>query len=127
MLDLDGTYQEDGDHIGQRGAVRLAKALWWLLARIAGWDGVSNIEPSFKTDDLIQLFPNPFTDKLFIQIAASYAGNYFTVTDIHGKELIKQQLSDNITQLDMDKLNKGIYFIHYTYENKIIIKKIIKL
>jgi len=37
MLDLDGSYQEDGDHIGQRGALRLAKALWWMLARIAGW------------------------------------------------------------------------------------------
>jgi hypothetical protein len=32
MLDLDGTYVEDGDHIGQRGALRLAKALWWMLA-----------------------------------------------------------------------------------------------
>jgi len=39
MLDLDGTYTEDGDHIGERGAVRLAKALWWMLARISGWDG----------------------------------------------------------------------------------------
>jgi len=39
MLDLDSTYTEDGDHIGQRGALRLAKALWWMLARIAGWDG----------------------------------------------------------------------------------------
>ncbi len=40
MLDLDGSYSEDGDHIGERGAVRLAKAMWWLLARQAGWDGV---------------------------------------------------------------------------------------
>ena len=40
MLDLNGSYSEDGDHIGQRGAVRLAKAVWWLLARQAGWDGV---------------------------------------------------------------------------------------
>lgn len=38
MLDLDGTYTEDGDHIGERGALRLAKALWWMLARIAGWE-----------------------------------------------------------------------------------------
>jgi len=29
----------DGDHIGEVGALRLGKALWWLLARIAGWDG----------------------------------------------------------------------------------------
>ena len=40
MLDLDGTYAEDGDHIGQRGALRLAKAMWWMLARMAGWDGL---------------------------------------------------------------------------------------
>lgn len=39
MLDLDGSYAEDGDHIGERGALRLAKAQWWMLARIAGWDG----------------------------------------------------------------------------------------
>lgn len=29
-------------HIGAKGAVRLAKAQWWLLARIAGWDGCSH-------------------------------------------------------------------------------------
>jgi hypothetical protein len=39
MKDLDGSYTEDGDHIGQRGALRLGKALWWMLARMAGWDG----------------------------------------------------------------------------------------
>jgi hypothetical protein len=39
MLDLDGGYAEDGDHIGERGALRLGKAMWWLLARVAGWDG----------------------------------------------------------------------------------------
>jgi hypothetical protein len=39
-LDLDGTYVEDGDHIGEVGAVRLAKAVWVLLAMRAGWDGI---------------------------------------------------------------------------------------
>ena len=29
----------DGDHIGEVGALRLGKAMWWMLARIAGWDG----------------------------------------------------------------------------------------
>ena len=38
MLNLDGSTTEDGDHIGEKGAIRLAKALWWMLARIAGWD-----------------------------------------------------------------------------------------
>lgn len=44
MLDLDGTYAEDGDHIGERGAVRLAKAQWVLMAMIAGWDGQASGE-----------------------------------------------------------------------------------
>lgn len=26
-------------HMGTTGAIRLAKAMWWMLARMAGWDG----------------------------------------------------------------------------------------
>lgn len=40
MIDLNGSYSEDGDHIGQVGSVRLAKAMWWMLARMAGWNGL---------------------------------------------------------------------------------------
>lgn len=39
MRNLNGTPSDDIGHIGERGALRLAKALWWMLARIAGWDG----------------------------------------------------------------------------------------
>lgn len=28
-------------HIGSAGAIRLAKAMWWMLARMAGWNGKS--------------------------------------------------------------------------------------
>lgn len=28
-------------HIGTTGAIRLAKAMWWMLARMEGWDGES--------------------------------------------------------------------------------------
>lgn len=28
-------------HIGTSGSIRLAKAMWWMLARIAGWDGIT--------------------------------------------------------------------------------------
>lgn len=32
---------EDTGHIADEGALRLAKAMWWMLARMAGWDGSS--------------------------------------------------------------------------------------
>ena len=44
------------DHIGELGAVRLAKAMWWMLARMAGWqEEVSSLEPEVKTDEDIFL------------------------------------------------------------------------
>lgn len=32
-------------HIGEQGCLRLGKALWWMLARIAGWDGTAGDPP----------------------------------------------------------------------------------
>ena len=40
LLNLAGTGTDpDCGHIGERGALRLGKALWWMLARVAGWNG----------------------------------------------------------------------------------------
>jgi len=33
------SYSTDGAHLNETGRQRGASALWWLLARIAGWDG----------------------------------------------------------------------------------------
>jgi hypothetical protein len=33
------TTPEQAGHISVPGSIRLAKALWWMLARMAGWDG----------------------------------------------------------------------------------------
>jgi hypothetical protein len=32
-------------HISEIGTIRIAKAVWWMMARIAGWDGVSTTCP----------------------------------------------------------------------------------
>ena len=45
---------EQTGHISNVGAIRLAKAMWWMLARIAGWDGNT---PGLTGDGT---FANPF-------------------------------------------------------------------
>ncbi len=46
LLDLDGSTPNlaKAPHIGERGSLRIGKALWWMLARIAGWDGTPATE-----------------------------------------------------------------------------------
>ena len=46
MIDLNGSYVEDGDHIGQVGAIRLAKALWVMLAHLALVDSTPPSSPA---------------------------------------------------------------------------------
>ena len=44
-----GSYETG--HITEAGALRLAKAMWWMLARIAGWDGFPETEWTGAVDD----------------------------------------------------------------------------
>jgi hypothetical protein len=40
VISSENSTPEEIGHISNIGAIRLAKAQWWMLARIAGWDGV---------------------------------------------------------------------------------------
>ena len=40
----DNAVPEDSGHISQEGQMRLAKAFWWLAARMAGWSGPDDPE-----------------------------------------------------------------------------------
>jgi hypothetical protein len=31
-------YSDDGGHLNETGQLRAAKAMWWLMARLAGWN-----------------------------------------------------------------------------------------
>ncbi|MEO0293365.1 MAG: T9SS type A sorting domain-containing protein [candidate division WOR-3 bacterium] len=92
MLDLDGSYTEDGDHIGQRGALRLAKAMWYMLARIAGWDGILGVEEDgkFEAKDFLlrQNYPNPFHITTTISYRLPTRGYVrLTIYDFLGREI----------------------------------------
>jgi|GEM_PF-2506720 len=46
---LDPDYSSDGGHLNEVGSRRVAAALWWLMARVAGWDG-STTDPLLDSD-----------------------------------------------------------------------------
>ena len=74
-----------------------------------------------KSDNIIRIYPNPFTDNIYIESNASIAN--ITLNDISGTIVL--QSSD--TSINTSNLGAGIYILKiYTGDNTCTIKKIIK-
>lgn len=126
MLDMDGTYTEDGDHIGQRGALRLAKALWWMLARMAGWDGETTglIQPEMNSKVRIQ--PNPVNDILMVEMDEPFSNGSLVLTDMNGREILNRPLAETGTGIDMRGFSDGMYIVKLIFDDTMQLHKIVK-
>lgn len=104
-------------HIGPQGALRLGKALWWMLARIAGWDGenspTSIIESNFNED--LSDTNQPFqicqeSDKLFVKSKnALVYSKYYFIYSIHGMLYGNGIFTENHAVIDTGSYPSGIY------------------
>lgn len=127
LLDLDGSYTEDGDHIGQRGALRLGKALWWMLARMAGWDGNTLGVGHPGSDTKINIKPNPVNDILTISLVNETKSGIVSIIDMNGKELLNRELTDLKTDVDLSSFESGLYFVKLIHNDNIEFRKVLKL
>lgn len=125
----------NGSIIGNNGAVSLNKGAI-INGRVYTTDGEfttdsinitmpSNCTPagvnSLEQLDLIQIYPNPFTTEMTIQLsAASNQPHVLSVYTVLGKEVVNVVLENSKTTISTNDLPSGIYFYHVTNENKII-------
>ena len=115
MMDYDASWNlvahvEDGDHIGEVGTVRLAKALWWLLARMAGWDpGVTSVEPEVETDSQISL--HHVDHQLRVDTPDIYLQGDLRLFDMGGRLLETLSIEANRSVIDTSALTPGSYVI----------------
>ena len=127
MLDLDGSYTEDGDHIGQRGALRLAKAMWWMLARMAGWDGNTVGINQPEVNPKFNIRPNPVSDVMIVDVDQKDISGLLTVFSISGKEILNKELTESQTSVDLSLLQSGMYIVRLKHNDLIELKKVVKL
>jgi Leucine-rich repeat (LRR) protein len=74
--------------------------------------------------DSILLFPNPVESVLHIQVQNNISINTVFLYEMGGR-LIYQN-TENVNQIDMETLNKGLYFVKIETSNGSFAKKIIK-
>ena len=72
------------------------------------------------------LFPNPATDELTIETAASnYAS--FTITNGIGQTFAQQQITAKQTIVNVKDLTPAIYYITFKGDNGTLVQRFIKL
>jgi hypothetical protein len=88
---------------------------------------------SFKNSDhitefstLAQIYPNPATDRITIDLPQISAGASVSIYNVNGQQMIGTELSQDKSQLDISSLPAGFYVVKVLSNNGVISKIIIK-
>ncbi len=102
--------EEDGDHIGEIGSVRISKALWWMLARIAGWEGVATTIANTTKNNCSKLFTS--SNQIRIEICDEVE-RYDTVCfyDIKGSKVSERIILKDSIDLSTVGWRSGVYLV----------------
>ncbi|MGY8934277.1 MAG: T9SS type A sorting domain-containing protein [Flavobacteriales bacterium] len=111
--DLDN----DGDMDVLSASQNDDKIAWYENLTILGMEEALNLD--------IELYPNPANTLLFISNDNNYRINYIKINDVQGK-LIKQIQGYN-SQIEIEQLEAGVYFVSIYTDKGSIVKKIIKM
>jgi hypothetical protein len=100
------------DHVGEAGALRLGKAMWWMLARMAGWDGsivtgTDDLDQDMLWSPLIKLSK----DKLRIELSESGSPSTVSLYNLYGTQIEIKKAYGNTIEFNITQLTPGIYFI----------------
>ena len=84
-----------------------------------------NINPN--NSYIISVYPNPAKNAIIVSIPFVSNESTLIIYNIVGQELLKQQITDIKTRIDISNLTSGIYFVRVKTENGMREKKIIKV
>jgi len=87
------------------------------------------IDAALSTEELVnndlKIYPNP-TKKLIHIKLSQFNKSEASLYDVSGRLVLKQKLESEISKMDINKLESGMYLLQIETENKSITKRIIK-
>lgn len=84
----------------------------------------SSISIENVNEVFLKVFPNPATEKLFIQFNGWGGVKEITLLDITGRSVFMRKSVDDNYEVDISSLPKGIYLISAKNESNHVVKKI---
>jgi len=103
---------------------KLFTLFWDVYVSQPGFSGTTSIS---KLDESVSfdIFPNPVNDKLIIE-TSNYQNSSIEIVNIEGQLLKKIPLLNSTTNINVDYLNAGIYFLVFKTKERVSIQKMIK-
>jgi hypothetical protein len=97
---------------------------YWLLGIS---DTTVNITETQQLNDNINVYPNPANTVLNIDFSNDYniRNTTIEIVDINGKTILKLKIANVSTQLDIKKMNSGLYLMKIQNDKNLITKRII--
>jgi len=100
-------------------------ALWWMLAKIAGWESNAVIQDEQNSPAIISIFPNPTNGQFTISGIQNISG--IEIYDVVGTRVFsfdgKPEYPNYI--IDLHDVAKGVYFIKFIFDNNIDVKSVV--
>ena len=112
-------------HISKAGAVRLGKAMWWMLARIAGWEVTGSSFRGTEPEDSAELevIFDANSDQIMVSSSAEYRNGRIELYDMRGCLMGTRAVTDDVTYLNASHLSGGVYLVVLSNELSREVKK----
>jgi len=97
---------------------------WMLddLQLIAHLEGIQDLQSQCD----INIYPNPSTSKITIEIPGMTNESNLVIINIEGQQLIKRQISQPKTTIDISSLPSDVYFVRLTNDKIVEVGKFVK-
>ena len=131
-------YQYEAAHTEPLNANQKAYAVWWLWARLGGWDGTQDSAVKPRTDrpstfTLEQNYPNPFNSNTIIPFTLTEKRHVnITVFNLQGQRIkivLNQTMNPGIHNLNlrMDDVPSGIYLYQLQVDQQSEMRRLLYL
>jgi len=83
----------------------------------------------YTTFNSIRIYPNPSRDNIFIDFPTNFKLSYITtltISDINGRQLLKQNIKQSNLTIYIGNLSSGIYIVKVFNEKEVFVSRLIK-